>query len=283
VRRSSEEAMVEQTTRVAELFDRLADDYDNVGVEFFGPIAAGLVAALAPRPGDRALDVGCGRGAALVPLAEAVGPDGSVMGIDISPRMVALARDAVASAGTGGPIEVRVGDASAPDLPERSVDVVASSLVLFFLPDPLVALRAWRELLVDGGRIGVATFGPYSDEWRECVDAELARHAAPGSHDARTTGARGPFASDAAMEALLAEAGFRDVGTQVVTVSPRFDDPEHWRRFSMSVGQRQFWESIPAAELGPVRDAVCAAVDRCRDEHGRIGFDQQVRYTLGTR
>ena len=51
-------------------------------------------------------------------------------------------------------MEVVVGDAQEPDLPEQSFDALASSLVLFFLPDPAAALRAWRMLLVDGGRIG---------------------------------------------------------------------------------------------------------------------------------
>ena len=48
------------------LWDTLADSYDQVGVDFFAPIAAGLVDALDPRPGERAVDLGCGRGAALL-------------------------------------------------------------------------------------------------------------------------------------------------------------------------------------------------------------------------
>ena len=63
------------------------------------------------------------------------------------------------------------------------------------------------ELLVDGGRIGVSTFGPFDDQWREQVDATLATFRPPDSRDARTTGGQGPFASDEGMEGLLAEAG----------------------------------------------------------------------------
>lgn len=268
-------------SRIAELFDAVADTYDAVGVEFFGPIAEGLVREVAPEPGQRALDIGCGRGAALIPLARAVAPPGSALGLDVSPRMVELAREAAVAAGVS--VDVVVGDASEPDLPASSFDVVVSSLVLFFLPDPAAALRTWRGLLVDGGTIGVSTFGPYDEQWRESVDAALHRFASQGSNDARTTGTRGPFASDDAMEALLRSAGFRDVRTVAATVSPRFDDPEHWYRWSMSVGQRQFWTSIPPGELDSVKSAVFAAVADCRDHSGRIGFDQQVRYTLAER
>lgn len=266
---------------VAALFDELADTYDAVGVDFFAPIARGLVRELAPRRGERALDIGCGRGAALLPLASAVGPDGSAVGIDLSPRMVELARDAVERAGLDA--VVMVGDAMTPPSLDTPPDVIAASLVLFFLPDPAAALRRWRDSLSPRGRLGVSTFGPYDEHWRDTVDAMLQRFAPPGVRDARTSGSAGPFASDGGMEALLRDAGFDEVRTVTSAVSPRFDDADHWYRWSMSVGQRQFWKAIPPEQLGTVRTEVFAAVERCRDGDGRIGFDQQVRYTIGRR
>jgi ubiquinone/menaquinone biosynthesis C-methylase UbiE len=267
--------------RMAKLFNELADTYDAVGVEFFQPIASGLVIALDPQPGEQALDVGCGRGAVLFPLAADVGPSGSVTGLDLSPRMVQATADDVARAGLD--IELLIGDAMDPDLPAGSYDLVASSLVVFFLPDPLVALQAWRELLVEGGRVGVSTFGPYDGRWAETVDAALRAHTPAEIRDARTTGRQGPFGSDDGMEQLLTDAGFSRVRTVSSVVKPRFDDCQHWYDWSMSVGQRQFWQAIPGEQFEDVKVAVLAAVDECRDEHGRIGFDQSIRYTLGER
>lgn len=80
--------MADQAGGVVGVFDRVADTYDALGVEWFGPIARGPVEELEPVPGERALDVGCGRSAALFPLAAAVGPTGPVLGIDLSPRMI---------------------------------------------------------------------------------------------------------------------------------------------------------------------------------------------------
>jgi len=273
---------MDQQSGMAALFDSVADTYDAVGVDLFQPVAAGLVDALAPQPGERALDVGCGRGAVLVRLAEAVTASGSVIGIDLSSRMVEATSADVAQAGLGW-VDVRVGDAMAPDVPASSFDLVSSSLVLFFLPDPLVALRAWREALVDGGRIGVSTFGPFDEQWRDSVDATLVSFRPPELRDARTAGARGPFASDEGMEQLLADAGYRDVRTVTTTISPRFDDAAHWQRWSMSVGQRQFWDAVPDDRRAEVEAACFAAVERCRKPDGRLGFDQQIRYTLGRR
>jgi SAM-dependent methyltransferase len=274
--------MGDEQNRMAELFDSVADTYDAVGVDLFQPVAAGLVEALDPQPGERALDVGCGRGAVLVRLAEAVTSSGAVLGIDLSPRMVEATAADVARAGLSH-VEVVVGDAVAPAVEPGSFDLVSSSLVLFFLPDPLVALRSWREAVVDDGRVGVSTFGPFDDRWRENVDAVLAGFRPADARDARTTGAQGPFASDQGMEALLGEAGFRDVRTVTTTVSPRFDDAAHWQRWSMSVGQRQFWDAIPDDRRDEVEAACFAAVERCRTPDGRLGFDQQIRYTLGRR
>ncbi len=95
-----------------------------------------------------------------------------------------------------------MGDASAPDLPAASFDVVASSLVLF-LPDPRAALARWVALLCPGGRIGVTTFGAQSALWRE-LDGLLRPWMPP--LDPRSAGPDGPFASDAAMESALATA-----------------------------------------------------------------------------
>lgn len=269
----------EQQARVTDLFHRVADTYDAVGVDFFGPIAAGLVEELAPQPGERALDVGCGRGAALFPLAEAVGPAGRVTGVDVAPGMVERTGADVAATGLEGFVEVVLGDAAALDVAPASFDLVASSLVLFFLGDPLGALRSWVPALVEGGRIGVSTFGPFTEEWTE-VERALRSHLPPEQLDARTnTG--GPFSSDEAMEALLAEAGFTDLRTATATVEVRFDDAEAWYRWSMSHGQRQMWEAIPADRFDHVRAQAEAALHAGARPDGTLGFDQQVRYTLG--
>jgi len=273
---------VDQRARVAAVFDGAAETYDRVGVDMFQPIAARLVEELQPTVGERVVDMGCGRGAVLLPLATAVGPTGRATGLDLAPQMVAVAADEAARAGLS--VDVLVGDAQEPDLPQQSFDALASSLVLFFLPDPAAALRAWRELLVDGGRIAVSTFGPYTASWK-AVDAVFGPYLPPGMRDARTTGKEGPFTSDAGVERLLADAGFTDVRTVGDVVPVRFDDADHWHRWTMSTGQRFMWSLVPEGERADVRARASAAAEdtRLHNADGRIGFDQQVRYTLGRR
>ncbi|SCF46342.1 class I SAM-dependent methyltransferase [Micromonospora mirobrigensis] len=270
-----------RSARVAALFDRVADTYDNVGVPWFTPVAEGLVRELAPRPGERALDVGCGRGAVLLPLAEAVGPTGSVTGVDLAPAMVAATRAEAAQRGLAQ-VDVRLMDATAPDLPAGGYDLVASSLVLFFLPDPAAALRAWRELLVPGGRLGVATFGDRDPRWEE-LDAIFRPYLPPQLLDARTSGTAGPFASDAGVEELLTAAGYQGVRTVGLDIEAVFTGPEHWYAFSMSHGQRVMWEAVGEDERARVRAATTDFVGRLRGADGTIRLTQRVRYTLGER
>lgn len=264
---------------IAGVFDRAAYTYDAVGVPWFGPIAQGLVDELAVQPGERVLDVGCGRGAALVPLAEATGPTGHVLGIDLSPRMVALTAEDVRDLPH---VEVRVADACAPGLSGASYDVIASSLVLFFLPDPAGAVQTWADLLVDGGRLGVATFGPQDDRWKP-VDALFTPYLPPAMLDARTSGQRGPFASDEGVEQLLRGAGLADVRTAHRTVEAVFTGPEQWLEFSWSHGQRAMWEAVPVEEHPAVTRQVTELLAGFVDTDGRLGFSQDVRYTLGRR
>lgn len=264
---------------IAGVFDRAADTYDDVGVPWFRPIAAGLVEELAVRPGERVLDVGCGRGALLAPLAGAAGPTGRVLGIDLAPRMVTRT---AADFRDVPQVEVRVADAAAPGLPVSSFDVVGSSLVLFFLPDPAAVVRSWADLLVAGGRLGVTTFGPQDERWRK-VDAVFTPYLPPEMLDARTSGSRGPFASDEGVEGLLREGGLVEVRTAHRVVEAVFRDAEQLVAFSWSHGQRAMWEAVPVQEHPALRQQVVELARGFGDGSGRFSFTQHVRHTLGHR
>ena len=270
---------VARSARVAAVFDGVADVYDQVGVPWFTPIAQQLVRLAAPARGERALDVGCGRGAATVALAEAVGDDGHVTGIDLSPKMVeACGADVLGLSN----VDVQVMDASSPSLPAAAYDLVVSSLVVFFLPDPLAALTAWRRLLVTpGGRLAISTFAHRDRVW-DAVDATFQPYLPAGMLDARTTGAAGPFSSDTGVEELVGAAGYTDVRTTHFDIEVSFADVEQWYAFSRSHGQRAMWEAIPDADHDTVKAVAGKHLEQARGADGRIHLNQQVRCTLAT-
>nr|WP_231980337.1 class I SAM-dependent methyltransferase [Tessaracoccus coleopterorum] len=243
-----------RTAAVAALFDRIADQYDNAGFPFFGPIARHLVDALRPLPGEAAADLGCGRGEVTSLLADAVTP-----GQRHGPRHQPCDGAARPRGVDRHRCPRRGGRRVGPALPPGSFDVVASSLVLFFLPDPPGALGRWVGLLRPGGRIGVTTFGAQSDLWQR-LDGLLRPWMPP--QDPRTAGPDSPFASDAGMEATLAAAGARDAVTQTFRVQVRFRRVEDWVRFTRSVGQRAAWDSMPEEEVERVTSAAAHLLGR---------------------
>jgi len=271
----------EQRERLRRLFDAVSDTYDQVGVDFFGPISEGLVDVLDPRPGERALDLGCGRGATLFPIARRLGPSGFALGGDLSPRMVAQA-DALADEAGLANVEVRVLDAQEPELDgaaAQGFDLLSASLVLFFLPAPADAVARWRPLATPGGRVGVSTFGPPDETW-DRIDQLFQPYLPPQFRDARTTGKVGPFESDAGVEELFTQAGWVDVHSTAGAYPVRFEDPDHWYRFTMSTGQRGFWQLTPEAERPRVRDEAYRILRGAAAEDGSVTFTQRVRYTV---
>ncbi|WP_405619636.1 methyltransferase domain-containing protein [Streptomyces sp. NBC_01508] len=107
--------------------------------------AAKLVGWLPPEQ-SRVLDLGCGTGS-LALLATESGH--RVTAVDLSPRMVGLARAKLSGTDT----EVLVGDAARPPVGERTFDVIMARHVLWLLPDPDRALTHWLSLLRPGGRL----------------------------------------------------------------------------------------------------------------------------------
>jgi SAM-dependent methyltransferase len=270
----------EATQRVGRLFDAVSESYDDVGVPFFQPIAASLRRALPPRPGERWLDVGCGRGAVLLQVAAAVRP-ATVVGTDLSTGMLERCRQSMAEAGLDN-VELVLDDAQDPQVAGDPFDTLSSSLVLFFLPDPAAALRRWLTLVAPGGRIGVTTFGEIDPRW-VAVGEVFTPHLPPDVLDARTSGTRGPFASDAGMEQLLTDAGWTDVHTARDEVDVRFETPEHWRRFSMATGQRGMWMSVPPDQRDAVRDQAYALLAMDAGPDGSVAYWQRIRHTVGRR
>lgn len=110
-----------------------------------------ILGALGLRPGDRLLEVGCGGG---LLLRDALATGTIATGLDHSEEMVSLARDRAPGA------EIVLGSAEQLPFPDASFTAAAMSIVFFFLPDPLAALREGRRVLVPGGRIAIYTTSP---------------------------------------------------------------------------------------------------------------------------
>jgi SAM-dependent methyltransferase len=106
------------------------------------------------QPGERVVDVGCGGGIDSLVAAGMVGPQGEVIGVDMTPAMLAKARASAAASGTEN-VDFRAGFAEALPVEEGWADVVISNGVLNLTPDKAAALREMARVLKPGGRLQI--------------------------------------------------------------------------------------------------------------------------------
>ena len=236
---------------IIDVFDRVAGDYDNVGVDFFTPMAAALIRAAAPLPGERVLDLGCGRGAALLPAARAVGPTGRVTGIDLAPGMVS--RTAAATAGMPQ-VSVATGDAQRPDFPAGSFDLITAAMVLFFLPDPPAALAAYRRLLRPGGRLAFTSFAAHDPRYPLALRV-LSRFAATPPPEFKP---HAMFGSADALRSATTAAGFARTRVSEIDIRSHFRDAGQLVGWIGSHLGRQVLDRVPEQQRG---DAVAQVED----------------------
>lgn len=198
--------------RRAEAWERRADEIGAFS-DIYGLAA---IEALAPRPGERVLDVGCGPGSTTLELGRRVGPDGEVVGADISAAMVAAAErraDRVAAAN----VSFVVADVENDHL-GGPFDAVYSRFGVMFFPDPAAAFTNIANALRPGGRIGWAVWGPLSDNPWMFLPTLAAASVLGAELSLPGPGEPGPFslADRDHLVALLGQAGFADVVVEEV-------------------------------------------------------------------
>jgi ubiquinone/menaquinone biosynthesis C-methylase UbiE len=122
----------------------------------FGPWAEDLLAFALPKPAERVLDLACGTGVVARLAAQRVGPSGSIVGIDLNPGMLAVARSVTAP--HGAQIEWRESNVNALPFHDATFDVALCQQGLQFFPDRSAALREVRRVLVPRGRIALSVW-----------------------------------------------------------------------------------------------------------------------------
>lgn len=112
-----------------------------------------LISELSPRRGMKVLDVGCGTGDTVLKIAEEVGPNGKVVGVDFSPEGIAQAKKKALSHGLEKVTEFRVADAETLPFEDNFFDAVISECVVCLIPDKQRVLNEKVRVLKPGGRV----------------------------------------------------------------------------------------------------------------------------------
>jgi SAM-dependent methyltransferase len=128
--------------------------------------------AIAAAPGEHIMDVGCGPGFYLAELIDAVGPDGWMMGVDLSADMLAAAARRCEGHDN---IELRAADATALPVDDASLDAAFSVQVLEYVPDVTAALAEMHRGLKQGGRLVVWDVDWATVSWRSSDQGRMTR------------------------------------------------------------------------------------------------------------
>ncbi len=166
---------------------------------------------LAPRRGECILDVGCGCGQTSLQLAERVGPEGAVTGVDISAPMLDVARGRPVPEDSARP-SFRQADAQSADLGAATYDAAFSRFGVMFFADPAAAFGNIRTSLKPGGRLTFVCWAPFADNPWMTTPLMAAASLLPPMPPIDPT-APGPFAfaDPDRVRGILADGGFKGV------------------------------------------------------------------------
>jgi SAM-dependent methyltransferase len=191
----------------------------------FAPLTALALNAAAPAPGERVIDIGCGCGATVLHLASKVGPDGGVLGVDVSEPMTARARERIAAAGLTN-AQVLVSDAATHAFEPHHADLLFSRFGVMFFADPTAAFANMRGAMRPGGRLLFAAWRAFAENEWFSVPVEAAASLLPPSPPVDPE-APGPsaFANPDRVRRVLRESGWTDVVLTRQDVPIRIADP----------------------------------------------------------
>jgi len=234
-------------------------------------VHAALIEALAPQPGDEFLDVGCGAGH----VAElAAGAGAHVFGIDLSPRLIDVARNRADAAGFH--IHYAVGDAENLDAPAASFDVVSSSFGMIFAPDHAAAAGELARVTREGGRLGFSAWTPsgsVGDTFKF-----LAQYQPPPPEGA---GSPLQWGTEDHVRDLLGNAFDLTIERRMSYLENASLD-EAWEMFSENFGPvRMLLDNLPPERAAEFADAAREHLSRHVQADGRV-VDESREYLLVT-
>ena len=196
-----------------------AEAYDRYIVPgIFGPRTAPLVAAVRPQPGERILDLACGTGVVTRVVAPMVAHGGSVVGLDVSPAMLDIARSTPLPEGA---VDVEWVQANATDipLPDDDVDAIVCQQGLQFFPDRDRGVSEMQRVLRPEGRLAISVWRSlaHNNVPNALNDAMLTRLGVPAGAAPFTLGDKDD------LRRMLADAGFTDISIEEETAPATFE------------------------------------------------------------
>lgn len=236
--------------KAAVTYNAASDHYDHPANSFWERFGRRTVARLALSTGACVPDVCCGSGASAIPAAEAVGPNGSVLGVDLAEDLLELARTKANQHGLKQ-IEFRTGDLLDLGLPESNFDAVICVFGIFFVADMQAAVRELWRLVRPGGKLAITTWGPRLFEPMNTVFWNSVRDVRPDLYKGFNPWDR--ICDSESVRSLLAGAGLSTQEVELEYGRHALRSPEDWWRMVLGTGYRGTVEQLDEESAERVR------------------------------
>jgi SAM-dependent methyltransferase len=195
-----------------------------------------LLACLRLAGGEHVLEIGCGTGAVTLPLAQAVGPHGRVVAVDISEPMLEVARQRVDASGVHN-VMLLSGDAQVLAFEQAAFDVATSRMGVMFFADPVAAFRNIAGALKPRGRFVFACWAPLAENRHWLISYDIAlRHLGQPAPSADHVPGPLAFADPEYIRRVLAAAGFADIMVERAHPTIIGGNPEEEARQALMMG-----------------------------------------------
>lgn len=248
--------------RAEAVYNAASDHYDHPALAFWDRAGRETIERAAPARGSAVFDACCGAGASAIPAAEAVGPTGRVLGVDVAERLLARAREKARRRGLVQ-IEFRNADIMSDVGPDASFDLVVCVFGVFFLPDMGAAMRRLWRLVRPGGRLAITTWGT---DVLEPVDSAF--WATIGRRRPDLVRRYNPWERVNTPERLLAlfdESGVEDATAEARAGVCPLPSPDDGWAVVLGTGYRATIEQLDVATCAQVRDDVLGELARAGD------------------
>lgn len=266
----------EAKAKAASTYDAAADAYDDPANTFWERFGRKTVERIGLRPGARVLDVCCGSGASALPAAEIVGAKGSVLGIDLSEGLLALARKKARARGLAN-AEFRNGDALELPVEDGSFDAVVCVFGIFFVPDMTAAVRSLWRAVRPGGKLAVTTWGPRWFEPGSTAFWEAVRAERPDLYKGFNPWDR--ICEPEVVIELLRSGGAQEIEVVAEAAEHPIPSPKAWWSAVIGTGYRGTYEKLDPKQKERVRAANLEFVRRS----GMRSIEANVVYATGTK